>query len=145
MAPHNTLIIEDGQQVELDKESLQRGERFEMRKGVIVEGQFMESDPAVFAQRSQLSRTGIVFASFVRDARSHKLLEPPIVTFYGMLFREGIDPAHIPLDASDMLEDLWPDISRREDWRDVVKLELRRFFKKRASNKPVVMPVLQDV
>ncbi len=143
--PENTFIIEDGQQIELDKDSIKLGERFDLRKGVIVEGQFMETDPLVFAQRSQLARTGIVFASFVRDARSHKLLEPPVVTYYGMLFREGVEQQHVALDASDLLEDLWPDISRREDWRDVVKLELRRFFKKRASHKPVVMPVLQDV
>ncbi len=141
----NILIVENGQQIEVTKTSFELGEKFEFKKGVIVEGQFMQNDPLAFAQRAHLAKTGIVFASLVRDARSHKLLEAPVVTFYGTLFKEGVSTEHIATDAAEMLEDLWPEISRHEDWRDTVKIELRRFFRKRGSYKPVVIPVLQDV
>lgn len=141
----NVLIIEDGQQVELGADTIEWGPKLDLRKGVIVEGQFMESDPLVFAQRNQLARTGIVFVSFVRDAKSLKLLEAPRVACHGILYREGVHPEDVPLDASEMLEDFYPELARREDWKDLVKIEMRRFFRKRASHKPVVMSVMQDV
>lgn len=145
VAAENVLIIEDGQSVEIDDKTISLGEKVEVRKGVIVESTFMHNDPLVFAQRGHLSRGGVVFASFVRDSRTHKLREAPIVTYYGMLLKDGVNAEDIPIDASEMLEDLWPEISRREDWKEPVKIELRRFFKKRASHKPVVIPILQDV
>lgn len=141
----NIAVIEDGQVLEVDESSLVYGPKFDLRKGVIVEGQFMESDPLIFAQRNQLARTGIVFATFVRDRRTHELLEPPIVAAYGLLYREGIHPEDIPLDASELLENLYPDLIGKEDWKDSVRIELRRFFRKRASHKPVVVPVMQEV
>jgi ribonuclease J len=141
----NTLVVEDGQEIELTQESISLGVKWELRKGAIVEGQFMESDPLVFAQRNQLSRTGIVFVSFVRNAKSLRLVEAPRVACHGILFREGIHAEDVPLDAADLLEDLYPDIARREDWKEVVKIEMRRFFRKRASHKPVVVSVMQDV
>lgn len=141
----NIFVIEDGQQIELDEKSISYGPRFDLQKGVIVEGSFMEGDPLVFAQRNHLARTGIVFASFVRDAKSLKLLEAPVVSCYGMLYREGVVSEEIPEEASDFLEDLYPDFARRDDWRDVVKVELRRFFRSRAGHKPVVISVMQDV
>ncbi len=141
----NIAIIEDGQVLEIDETSFTRGPRYELQKGVIVEGQFMESEPLIFAQRNQLARTGIVYASFVRDRRSHELLEPPVVSCYGLLYREGIHPEDIPIDASELLENLYPELLGKENWKDLVRIELRRFFRKRAGHKPVVISVMQEV
>ena len=44
-----------------------------------------------------------------------------------------------------MLEDLYADVSRRGDIEEVLRLELRRFFKKRVSHKPVVIPLVLDI
>ncbi|MBY0371006.1 ribonuclease J [bacterium] len=140
-----TAVIENGQVMELSEDGLEYGPLLELRKGVIVEGEFMAGDPALFSQRNSLARTGIAFVSFTRDSRSHKLLEAPVVKLYGILYRDGVHPDDVPLDASEMLEDLYPDFSRREDWQEIVKIELRRFLKKRASHKPVVIAVMQDV
>lgn len=142
--PENILVIEDGQQVELSETGMVLKEKFELQKGVIVGGQFMESDPALFAQRSALARTGIVFVSFIRDRKTHALLEAPSVSSYGILYKEGVNVDDVDLDASEMLEDFYPVLQRREDWREAVKVEVRRFFRKRASHKPVVVSVMQD-
>jgi ribonuclease J len=143
--PENIRVIEDGQIAELDDEGLVLGEKLELRKGVIVEGRFMETDPAVFAQRTNLARTGIVFVSFVRDRKTHQLLEAPSVSSYGILYREGVRVEDVDLDASEMLEDFFPELERHENWQEAVKIEVRRFFRKRASHKPVVVSTMQDV
>lgn len=141
----NVKVIENGQVMELGPDGLEYGPLLELRKGVIVEGDFMAGEAALFSQKQQLARTGIAFVAFTRDHRSHKLLEAPEVKLYGMLFREGVEVEDVLVEASEFLEDIYPDFRDREDWTEIVKVELRRFLRKYVAHKPVVLATMQSV
>jgi ribonuclease J len=141
----NIAIVENGQVLEIDRESIRLGEKLELQKAVIVGGSFMDGTPSTFTQRNNLSKTGIVFTTLLCDARKGKLLARPTVNFHGLLFREEVSPETTKSEAEEFLEDLYPEIARRSDWDEVLKLELRRFFKKRVSHKPVVIPVMLEI
>ncbi len=140
----NILIIENGQSVLLDEKTFTLGERYDLVKGVIVEGKYMDNDPLLFAKRRHLARTGIIYASFVRDHKSRKLLEAPVVVAYGVLYREGVDEREVTAEASERMEDLYPDLVGRDNWEELVKVELRRLFRRVAAHKPIVISVMQD-
>ncbi|NBX68410.1 MAG: ribonuclease J [Proteobacteria bacterium] len=143
--PENIQVIEDGQIVELSKESLEIGERLELNRGVVVGTSFVEGSPDVFSQRSNLSKTGVVFAVFMRDSKSLKLIAPPSVYPYGLMYFRGENPEHVAQDAEDHLEDIYYDAMHSGELEETLRLEGRRFYKKRASHKPVFIPLVLDV
>lgn len=143
--PDNIQVIEDGQIVELSDEGLEIGEKLELNRGVVVGTSFVEGSADVFSQRSNLAKTGIVFAVFMRDAKSLKLIAPPAVYPYGIMYFQGENPDHVAEDAEDHLEDIYYDAVRSGDLEETLRLEGRRFYKKRASHKPVFIPLVLDV
>ena len=143
--PENTNVIEDGQVIEVDAQSVTLGERLTCRKAPLVDGVYMEGRPAIFKERTNLSRTGIVFTTLLRDAQTLKLLTHPRVSFYGLLFRQGENSEETREDAEYFLEDVYPELARRADIEEKLRIELRRFFKKRVSHKPVVIPLVLDI
>ena len=138
-------MIEDGQMVELSEDGLEIGEKLELNRGVVVGTSFVEGSPDVFTQRSNLAKTGIVFAVFMRDAKSLKLIAPPAVYPYGLMYFQGENPEHVAEDAEDHLEDVYYDAMHSGELEEALRLEGRRFYKKRASHKPVFIPLVLDV
>lgn len=143
--PENILVIEDGQAIEADASGVKLAERLELKKIAVVEGDLIQTTPEAFAERLVLAKTGIVFTALIRDAKTGKLLVDPQVTMHGMLFREGNDLKHVVEDAQDRLEDVFDESGEREDFNDIVRLEMRRFFKKKATHKPQVISLVLDV
>jgi len=138
-------IIEDGQLVELSEESLEVKEKIELKKTVVVGTSFVEGSPDVFTQRSNLAKTGVVFAVFMRDAKSLKLVAPPAVKSYGLLYFQGENPDYVAEDAEDHLEDVYYDAVHSGELEETLRLEGRRFYKKRVSHKPVFIPLVLDI
>ena len=143
--PDNLVVVENGQVVEVGRDSIELAERLELQKTVLVGGNFMDGAPATFTQRNNLSKTGIVYTTLLADKKTGKLLARPSVNFYGLLFQQDVSPDRAKDEAEDFLEDLFPEIVNRADWDEQVRLEVRRFFKKRVSHKPVVIPVLLEI
>ncbi len=143
--PENIRVIEDGHLVELSDEGLEVVEKIELNKSVVVGTSFMEGGPDVFTQRSNLSKTGIVFAVFMRDAKSLKLIAPPVVRPYGLMYFQGENPDYVIEEAEDHLEDIYYDSLHSGELEEMLRLEGRRFYKKRASHKPVFIPLVLDV
>jgi len=141
----NVLVVEDGQVLELSREGLVRAEKLELRNTIIVDNFFVSGEPALFSQRNNLSRTGIVFAVMIRSAPEGALAVPPRVTSHGLLFRKGVNPEEVHEGAVSLLETLYDASSKQEDPQDFLRLELRRFFKRYVSHKPVVIPMLVDI
>jgi ribonuclease J len=141
----NIQIIEDGQLVELSEESLEVKEKIELKKTVVVGTSFVEGSPDVFTQRSNLAKTGVVFAVFMRDAKSLKLVAPPAVKSYGLLYFQGENPDYVAEDAEDHLEDVYYDAVHSGELEETLRLEGRRFYKKRVSHKPVFIPLVLDI
>lgn len=145
VSPEHISIIEDGQSVELDASGLTLGQKHDLQKGIVVEGTFMRGSAALFTQRNNLSRTGVVFLVLMRQASNHKLVGSPSLSFHGLLFRQDEDEAETKEEAIEYIESIYPDVKRREDLTEVLRIEVRRFLKKRVSHKPLVVPMVLDV
>jgi ribonuclease J len=139
-------VIENGQTLELTSHGLEIGERLQLQKIVLVENELMHRNPEIFSQRASLAKTGILFATFLVDSRSRRLLLEPHVSAHGVLYRESEpDASVIAEEASYMLARLYKKSGREEDFLEMARIELRRFFKHRASHKPVVVPLLLEL
>jgi ribonuclease J len=139
----NIKVIEDGQVVELDDSGLYLSERVELKKVLLVDGHFVRGDSELFQQRLSLSRTGVVFAVLVCDDYG-ELLSAPRVYQHGLLFREGFEPQEVLEDAIDFLERFFPKVAGKRERNELLRVELRRFFKDRVSMKPLVIVASVD-
>ena len=106
----------------------------------------MEGHPGLLCRRSNLAKTGVVFTALFRDSQSLKLFAAPKICAYGLLFRKDVSPEEtLEEEAEQLVESVYAEASRREDLEEVLRVELRRFFRKRVSHKPVVIPVILEV
>lgn len=140
----NIAVIEDGQVLELDKNSLTYAENLELERTPIVRGVSLQSDHNVFAQRHGMAKAGIVFALLIRDKMSKHLTATPRLTTYGLLYQRGEDPNEVLREAADDLAEAYETHRDREDLEELVRTELRRFLKHRLSHKPITIPLILD-
>jgi ribonuclease J len=145
VAERNILVIEDGQTVEMDETSLQLGENLPLQKRVVFENTFMESSPALFTQRLNLSKTGVVFAALLRHAKSKKLAQAPSIRSYGLMYRLGERDELIINEAQSYLYEVYNAAKDEEGLEDTIRLEMRRFYKKHVSHKPLIIPIILDL
>ena len=143
--PENIRVIEDGQILEIDDEGITLGDKMELQKVSVMEMQLLESDAQTFAQRNSLAKSGLVFAVLIRDVKSKRLIAEPYVNFHGLIFRKGCDPDDAHHDALELCYDLQEESGRKPEFTETIRLEMRRFFKKRVSHKPLVIPLVLDV
>ena len=143
--PQNVFVIENGQSVELDAKGMRLGEKFDIEKGVVVDGFSMETSATLFSKRIQLAKTGIVFVTVLRDRKTHDLVSRPSIVPYGLLYKEGENEDDCVEDAKYWVEDAYEDILEKDDSLDALRIEMRRFWRKRVSHKPVVIPLILDV
>ncbi len=145
ISPSNILVIEDGQSLEADKKGIRLGEKRNLRKTAIIEHDLLVSDAETLSQRQALSKTGVVFCALLRDAKTRRLIDHPSLTYYGLLFRKGEDPEEVRQGAIDRLEEINDEYAKSPTLADHIRLEIRRYFKKRVSHKPLVVPFILDV
>jgi ribonuclease J len=145
VAPENIKVVEDGSLLELSSQGLEVVEKIELNRSVVVGTSFVEGSPDVFTQRNNLAKTGVVFAVFMRDIKTLKLIAPPAVRSYGLMYFQGENPTYVAEDAEDFLEDVYYDSLHSGELEESLRLEGRRFFKKRVSHKPVFIPLVLDV
>jgi len=145
VAPENVRIIEDGQIVELSNDGLELGEWLELEKAVLVDGVFMAGGHELFSQRVALAKTGIVFVALFRRGRTKKLATEPVVATHALLYKQEIDPERALDDAREVAREVFRLNANEEDLQERLRLEMRRFFRKRVSHKPVVIPLIVEV
>jgi ribonuclease J len=141
----NVFVIEDGQTLEITADSISLGENLPLQKRVVFENTFMESSPALFTQRLNLSKTGVVFAALMRHPKSKKLLEAPSIKSYGLMYRHGEREESVTNEAQSYLYEVYNDAKDEEGLEDTIRLEMRRFYKKHVSHKPLIIPIILDV
>jgi len=138
----NILVVEDGQAVEVTKTGIRLAEKFEIHKLPAVENLFVDGSAEALNQKQALAKAGIVFVALFRDAVTGELMSDPVVGAQGLLLYHGESEEEVILGAKKKLREVNLEFGDREDFQEVVKLETRRYFKKHASYKPVVIPVV---
>lgn len=141
----NAVVIEDGFQLALTEDSLRVVESYPLQKSALVEGTFVDANPEVLTHRANLAKTGIVIPVVMRRADNKELITDPVVHTYGLLLRKPETAEEIVSLAEKHLAAVYEESKRNADLSDVLRLEMRRFFKKRASHKPVVAPLIIDL
>lgn len=138
----NICVVENGQSVELSQDAIKRGDAYTLTKLPAVETYYVDGSPEALQQKHSLAKAGVVFIALFRNHRSKKLTTDPVVSFQGLLLYHGSDPTEVTDGAKKMLKKLNEQQGKRDDFVDVIKLEARRYFKRHASYKPTVIPIV---
>ena len=138
----NSVVIEDGQVIEISPDEMKLGEKIEIVKLPAVENLYVDGSPEALKQKHALAKAGIVFVALFRNPRTHQLLSDPIVCVQGLLLYHGSDEEEVIAGAKKKLIAVNADYGDRDDFEEIVKLETRRYFRRHASYKPVVIPVV---
>jgi len=141
----NIRVIEDGMLLEVSEKGIEVGSRLELEKGVVVDGVFMDGGLELFSQRVALAKTGIVFVAVFRRGSTRKLATDPVVGTHALLYRKDVDPAQAVEGARELAREVFRVFANEPDLTERLRLEIRRFFKKRVSHKPIVIPFVVEV
>lgn len=139
---NNVLVVENGQVVEVDADEMKLGKKLEVCKLPAVENLYVDGSPEALKQKHALAKAGIVFVALFRKAKTHQLMSDPIVCAQGLLLYHGVDEQEVLSGAKKKLIAINKEHGDREDFEEIVKLEMRRYFRRHASYKPVVIPAI---
>jgi len=145
VAPENVFVIEDGQAIELSSDRVVMGDRLTLNKLPVVNNIVVGGESTTFNQRAKFARAGVVLVVAVYDRKSGELLVPPRISAHAILLQHGYEPASVLEEAIRAFESFFPTFFGKPDLVENVRIEMRRFYKKRASQKPEVIPVLVSI
>ncbi len=114
----------------------------------LLDGGAFEVEEIVVRDRRHLSAEGIVVPIVVIDRQTGRLESPPEIVTRG--FVDVAEGAALLDEAGRLLEDALLSRPREERLdgdltRERIRTELRRFFRKRADRRPMVIPVVMEV
>lgn len=141
----NVFVIENGQALEFEGGRARLGDKITLQRAAIVMSTQMEPKPTVFAQRFGMAKAGIVFSAVFRDAKKRKLIGDPALATHGLLFRQGTDPNATHDDAVDLIREVCQKQAQHPTLAELLRLELRRFYKRSTCYKPIVISQVFDV
>jgi ribonuclease J len=143
--PENINVIENGQMLEATADTLTLGPKINIKKVAIVDRDILDTGSESFPNRNALAKTGVVFVALMVDKRTGKLWGTPRVAAHGLLYRQGEDPQAVLEQAIDKVEHVAELSAQSSEFTEILKLELRRLYKKRVSHKPLVIPLILEV
>jgi ribonuclease J len=139
------LVVEDGEVVALSEDGAVKESRVKAGRVLLDRSGSSEIDDVVLRDRRHLSADGIVVPIVVVDRHTGRLESPPEIVTRG--FVDSLERADLLEEATRLVADA---VESREEadpgvTRERVRLELRRFFKKRTQRRPMVIPVVMEV
>jgi len=148
MPPSRVLVVEDGQQIRLTRETCEIGETVQAGR-VLVDGKLLDNvEEIVLRDRQQLSEDGMVLVVVVMNQQSGEIVAGPDLVSRGFVYvdesedliedaKERVREAVAALNAEER--------SEQETVQETVRVALRRFFTKRTDRRPLVLPVILEV
>ena len=148
MPADRVLLAEDGDVLRLCADSARREARVAAGRVLLDRGGASEIEDVVLRDRRHLSSEGIVVPIVVVDRQTGQLESPPEIVTRGMM--DTAEAAELALEACRLLAgaiDGRPVEERLDSelTRERVRDELRRFYKRRAQRRPMVIPVVMEV
>jgi ribonuclease J len=142
------LVAEDGEVLAFRPDGARREARVEAGRILLDRGGTTEVEDVVVRDRRHLSAEGIVVPIVVVDRETGRLESAPEIVTRGVVDeQEGASLiAEAELALANAMEG-----RPREERRDLaltrerVRLELRRFFRRRVQRRPMVIPVVMEV
>lgn len=141
----NVIIAENGNVITLDKHGLTAQSLIELQKRAVISNYIMNPNPNIFIEREELCRTGVVSVVIVRKTKTHELICRPKVVSMGVIVKENCNIDEICYEASRYIEEVYSQIRGCKDEEGMLRIEIRRFFKKVSLSKPQVIPMIITV
>jgi ribonuclease J len=142
------LLAEDGDVLAIGPEGARKEARVAAGRTLLDRGGTLEVDDVVVRDRRHLSSEGIVVPIVVLDRQTGRLESAPEIVTCG--FVDASEQVELLEEAGRLLEaalDARPSEERLDGalTRERIRMELRRFFKKRTERRPMVIPVVMEV
>jgi ribonuclease J len=142
------LLAEDGDVVTLGPSGPRKEARVAAGRILLDRGGSAEVEDVVVRDRRRLSSDGIVVAIVVRDRQTGELESPPEIVTRG--FVDAGEEAELREETGRLLAEAVRARPREERLdseltKERVRLELRRFFRRRTQRRPMVIPVVMEV
>jgi ribonuclease J len=141
-------VAEDGDVLAFGPEGARKEARVAAGRTLLDRGGALEVDDVVVRDRRHLSSEGIVVPIVILDRQTGRLESPPEIVTRGFVDAGG--QADLLDEAGRLLEaalEARPSEERLDSalTRERIRMELRRFFKKRTERRPMVIPVVMEV
>jgi ribonuclease J len=142
------MVIEDGDVLALGADGARREARVSAGRILLDRSGGSEVEEMVVRDRRHLSADGIVVPIVVLDRETGRLEGAPEIVTRGVLDQE--ENAELLGDATTLLIDTVgarPQEERTDPslLRERLRVELRRFFRRRAQRRPMVIPVVMEI
>jgi ribonuclease J len=146
--PERVLLAEDGEVLTLGPGGARKEARVPAGRILLDRGGSAEVEDMVVRDRRQLSSDGIVVAIMVRDRQTGELESPPEIVTRGIV--DAGEEAELRAETGRLLTEAVEARPREERLdaemtKERVRLELRRFFRRRTQRRPLVIPVVMEV
>ena len=139
------IVIEDGDVLELDKNTARKNGKVTAGRVLIDSGSSIDVvEDLVIKDRRTLSEDGIVLAVLAINKHTGKVERAPEVVMRGFGGADITEPARDVVMRS--LDGLSPE--ERADYgmvKERVRVELKRFIQKTTGRRPLVMPVVMEI
>lgn len=147
-APAEVLLLEDGDLLQLDGRTAVRGERAPAGRVLIDGTRFGEVADEVLRDRRHLSAEGVLVPVVAISRQTGAVEGTPEIITRGFV----LDPAADGLiaEATQIVSDLVTSASVEERTDqgligERIRVEVRRFFRKRIGRRPLVLPVIMEI
>ena len=142
------LLAEDGEVLVFGRDGARKEGTVAAGRVLLDRSGYEELEDVVVRDRRHLSSDGIVVPVIVLDKQTGRLSGEPEIVTRG--FVDADDRADLMREAVHVVEDVVatrpPEEQKAPDLtRERLRLELRRFFKRRTQRRPMVIPVVMEV
>ena len=145
----NVLLAQDGDIIQFDQQGARIADKAPTGRVLIDTTRTGEVDDEVLRDRRHIASDGVVVAVVTISRQSGELVGQPELVARGFVFGEG-ESESLFSDAAGVIAECI-ETSRIEERTDQglmtekLRVELRRFFKKRSGRRPLVLPVLMEI
>ncbi len=150
LAPENSLVIENGQQLTIDADGLNCGERFETGR-ILVDGKGVgDVGTMELRDRRHLANHGMVILVLTINQSTGEIVQGPDIFTKGFVPEDDAVSEALLNDAKQAVCDLLQEHSLEmlADWEELrieVRKTLRRCFNKRIARRPLIFPLILEL
>ena len=141
------LLVEDGQSIEFTEDGARRRDPVTAGRVCVDSGSLEEIEEVVIRDRKHLSEDGIVVPIIAIDKHTGKMESHPEIVTRGLMSDNGQELiAGARLVILKTVEE--SNAEEKSDWgviKEKIRVELRRFFRKRSGRRPLIVPVIMEV
>ena len=150
MPPENTLVLENGQSLELTPAGMQLGEPFESGR-VFVDGKGVgDVGTMELRDRRHLAHHGVVIVMLAINQSTGTIVQGPEIFTKGFVPDEEGDSSELLDEARQAVCTLLEEYSLEmlSDWEELrveVRKVLRRLFNKKIARRPLILPLILEL